>query len=99
MTPKTREQLEAKLKKDLRHTLKLVPSSQRDLFVSELAMKLSDKELNHYITTLQRQHERELVGKVIKPHSTIPVETFGKKDYVSLDWIVAQLTTNQEGEK
>ena len=37
MNDNTLEALEAKLTIDLKHTLKLMPSSQRDLFIFELA--------------------------------------------------------------
>lgn len=38
------DELEAELHNDLMHTLKLVPQSQRELFVSELAKYISSRD-------------------------------------------------------
>lgn len=57
------DELEAELHNDLMHTLKLVPQSQRDLFVSELAKYISSRD--QQIALAARKDEHMLLAKAI----------------------------------
>lgn len=52
------EELEAQLAKDLGHTLKLVPQSQRELFVFELA---------RYVTERDKKRDAYIIGEDENP--------------------------------
>lgn len=82
------EQLEAKLSAELKHTLKLVPQSQRELFVFELARWYQNDRANQINAVLDR---------LKKQSKTIPVHS-GTDALYPKEYIKAVPLTAIEGE-
>jgi hypothetical protein len=55
------EALEAQLTNDLKHTLKLVPQSQRELFVFELARYLASHQTAHTDAVVKKLEAAKMV--------------------------------------
>lgn len=61
------EEIERQLTTDIQHTLKLVPSSQRELFISELARYI-DKRDQATRTSARAEFAEELRGWIERRH-------------------------------